>query len=104
MINYNSINLIKYDGYRSILEFLHLDIPTDQQVWEVARQHEEIPLLENILLDLVLSEIHDHLTYHFSDLEISYYINAADTHLHVNGEMVMNYEDLKEQLIEYAKS
>ena len=104
MINYNSVNLTKYEGYRSILELLHLQVPTDQQVWEVAREHEEMPVIENVLLHSVLSEIESHLRYHFPDLDISTYINCIDTHLHINGDMICNDDDLKQFLSEYVNA
>lgn len=73
------------------------DIPEDDEVWEIARECEELPILGNIYQDLVLSRIVSHFCDETSireeDLDIYLFINSIDTHLAINGKYIYSVQD-----------
>jgi hypothetical protein len=42
--------------YEKIADFLNIDVE-DQEVWEIARESQEIPLFENIYQSILLNRI-----------------------------------------------
>jgi len=95
MINYNYYDLYMSDIYCDILKYLGGVAPTDEEVWEVARQSEEIPVFENILYSMTLSRIEDKLAVKYPDVSIKWYVNSRDTHLYINTKEVCNLDTFK---------
>jgi len=94
MINYNESNLMHYEKFLSILEYLGGREPTDEEVWEIARESQEIPIFANILYYLVLSEI-EYLVKDQYSIDLTYFINAIDTHLYFNGDQISDLDDFQ---------
>ncbi len=95
MINYNHYDLHMSDIYCNILEHLGGSVPTDEEVWEVARQDEEIPVFENIMYDMTLNRIEDELAVKCPDVFIRWYVNSRDTHLYINTKEVYDLDTFK---------
>jgi hypothetical protein len=81
-IRYNEYDTQNYKNYTDILEFLGGREVKDQDVWKIARKHEEIPIFENILYYKTLSDI-KFRSKKLHDIDIDYYINSVDTHLYI---------------------
>lgn len=117
-INYNEASLSPYiKEFEEIGTHLGIEI-SDDEVWEQAREYEEIPVFENIYQNLLLSRICSH----FADedyiekngvINLKGFINGMDTHLYYQEdneawtclrslEEFLEYENKK--LLEKAKN
>ena len=94
MIVYNDYDLIKYNDYVSMLEWLGGEEPCESEVWGVARNHTDVPCFENILYGLVLSNI-ESIVHDKFEINIDLFINGRDTHLYINDEEVYTLDDFK---------
>jgi len=100
MIRYNENDLIKLDGYNDILGHLGESPVEDEEVWSIARQYEEEPIFENILLELTLDKIENALSKKFGLEDVNHYVNSMDTHLYVESDEIWDWEDLENFLKE----
>ena len=103
-INYNDYDLSYYhEALKPIFEYLGLDEVEDEAVWERARESEEIPVFENILYEMLFSELERFLSEE-KDVEITYNINAHDTSMSVRvddvWQQIDDLDDFKEALEE----
>lgn len=69
---------------------------SDDEVWEVARQSEEIPHIGNIILQLTFSNIERWCE--DNGHECTYFVNSLDSHLNVNGEEIYSLSNFKNAL------
>lgn len=76
--SYMTPNIVDYE---KIADFLNIDVE-DQEVWEIARESQEIPLFENIYQSILLSRISHTLNEEYG-LQTDYFINGMDTHLYL---------------------
>ena len=76
----------KVAEWEDIGKFLGIDV-SEEDVWEIARQSEEIPAFHNIymceLASGIASECRD--KYKLGDEVIDYYINSLDSHLYIDS-------------------
>ncbi|WP_440880615.1 hypothetical protein [Tenacibaculum sp. C7A-26P2] len=80
-INYNENSLsVNIKQFEEIGSFLDVEIK-DSEVWEIAREYEEIPYFTNIYQSLLLSRIVETAKNIYS-LEMDCFINGRDTHLY----------------------
>ena len=107
MITYNDYDLDSYSDYIKILEYLGGEEPSEDDVWEIARESERVPNFENILYGIVLCDIVSLACFKYKidmPLErITYFINARDTHLYFDNEEIYCLESFKELLGETVK-
>lgn len=86
----------KCEEWEEILSHYN-DWVNDDEVWEIARQSESIPILGNIyqqlVLDRVLSYFCQETGKNESDLTLFYYVNSIDTHLEINGTDICIVDD-----------
>jgi hypothetical protein len=92
MIRYGEMHL--YNQFIHILEWLGGNEPTEDEVWEVARESECIPVFENVLYDIVLKNIKLKLGKSHPNLLVEYFINDTDTHLWINNTNIYSMTDL----------
>ena len=98
-INYNEYDSNKFEPFLEILEYLGGQEPDNEEIWDIAREYQEMPIFENIFYSVVLSQIESLLLDQYGDnLKTNYYINARDTHLHINDEAIEELDDLKNAL------
>ena len=107
-IIYSDYDLQKQPNFVEILEFLGGREVDDQEVWEIAREYEEIPIFENILYNKTLSDIEFRAKEKY-DIDIDYYINSRDTHLYIKNndgdfEEVWDLDTFKEVIKENEKN
>ena len=69
-----------------ILGHINYSEPSDEEIWETARQSEGIPHIGNIFLEALLNSIQAYCTE--NGIECEYYVNALDSHLYINGEAI----------------
>jgi hypothetical protein len=98
MINWNEYDLDKFYKWETILNKLGEESPSDQEVWEIAREYKEIPIFENILLELTANRLQQKLEEMYPDAEYDYYINAMDSYFYVNEDEVYSLEDIEEAI------
>ena len=80
-IKYNSFDLQFVDELEQLIQDLRIDRPSDDDVWEIARHFPDMPIFENIYLDLLLDSIEHALYAKYSNVEFVFrrYTNAAAT-------------------------
>lgn len=82
-LNYNDNNFSNcIKEFEKIAESLKIEV-LDDEVWQIARESEEIPHIENIYQSILLSRIINHFE-EDERIEINSYINGMDTHLYFN--------------------
>lgn len=100
MIIYNEYDIENIAGIDKILDFLKDKRVRDENVWEIARESEEIPDFSNILIELTFENLedalNDHDYYSKLDLKITYYVNNRDSHFYINGEEIRTLNDFKD--------
>ena len=102
MIEYNEFDLKHYNEVlEPILEWLEIDVPTDDEVWCIGRQREDIPIFENILMGMCQLRLGGYLDEHFEGVEYEFWLNAYDTHFNFNGREIKDLDDFKEVLEEF---
>ncbi len=101
MINYNEFDLKQYPLFSAILKHYGLQEISDEQVWYVAKQDTEIPVFENILLDLTLEKIALYLRNKHPGIEVEAYVNCADSSLSVNYQKIDSLNELKWAIKEF---
>lgn len=73
------------------------DSVEDDEIWEIARESKELPILGNIyqslVLDRIISHFCDETDVEGDDLDIFLFINSIDTHLVINGWDICTVED-----------
>lgn len=74
----------------SILSHINYSSPTDEEIWDTARNSEEIPHIGNIYLEALLNSIQAYCAEH--DIDCQYYVNSLDSHLYIRGEEVHDLE------------
>ncbi len=94
MINYNDYDLHRYDDYMKMLEYLgDSDEPTEDEVWEIAKELEQVPVFENLLYELTINKI-DRLLLDNHGIELNRFINGRDTHIYIDGDELCDVDDL----------
>lgn len=84
MITYHEYNLApNIIELEKIGSFINVEI-TDDQVWEQAREFENIPVFENIYQSILLEQISDYLSQ--QGFENQVWINARDTSISINSD------------------
>lgn len=92
-----------YDNCSSVIEEWeeilerYDDCPSEDDVWEIAKESKELPILGNIYQSLIL----DRIVSHFCEetgldeeaLDIYLFINSVDTHLSINGKYIYSVQD-----------
>ena len=92
MITYNDYDLAWYSGYCDIVEYLGGSEPSEDEIWEIARESSEVPNFENILYDIILTRI-TQITEDRYGYKCNFYINSRDTHLYVEKDKISSLED-----------
>lgn len=114
MINYIDYDIEKYQVMKRILDFLVTQNKddegfeiTDQDVWDEARTSSIIPIFENILMEKTCSAIEQRIDWLYNagnendynlSIKFSFYINAHDTHISINGSEIYGLADFKQAL------
>jgi hypothetical protein len=96
MLQYNQNDLSKLDDWEAMLNHLGEDLITEEEVWSIARESNEVPLIENILLELTASKLHYVLSKKYPNCEFNYFINAIDSHFYCNNEEIYSIEDVED--------
>jgi protoporphyrinogen oxidase len=98
MINYNDNDMDFYNNIlKDILKYLKIDV-TDEEVWDVAREQECIPCFEDTLFDLCCNAIEYELEERGIEVELSRYINSADSHLYIDSKEIFSVGDFTEAI------
>ncbi len=80
-LTYNDNNLSSnIKDWEEIAEYLKIEIE-DEEIWSIARESKEVPLLENIYQNCLLSSIINHFDEN-KLINLNSFINARDTHLY----------------------
>lgn len=77
-----------------VLRHINYSEPSEEELWESASQSVEIPHIGNIYLEALLNSVQAYCTEH--NIDCSYYVNAMDSHLFINGEQVNSFDDFIE--------
>ncbi|MGX2956914.1 hypothetical protein ACWIYZ_07460 [Ursidibacter arcticus] len=103
--NSNSVTY-KLPEWESILEKYHREV-SENDVWEIARDYKEFPMLENIYQMLVLHNLEDIF---FNETGLDYeciniftWVNGIDTHLVIDGDDIATYQEFIDVLGKYKK-
>ena len=94
MLNYNKYDIEWAEGFDEILEGLGGTPPDDDEVFDFMCET-KIDIPSNAYYELVLSAIYSEIESQYPDAEVSYYVNARDTNLYINGEQVNDWEDAR---------
>ena len=94
--HYSKYDSQKYPDFVRIVEFLGGEEPSDEEIWEMARQSTKIPVMDNIRYMLILGNITSLLEEKFGIK--NYFINGLDTHLYIGDEEIYNVDDLEAYL------
>lgn len=86
----------KCEAWEKILEH-YSDWVNDDEVWEIARECKELPVLGNIYQSLVLNRVLSHFCEETGrteeDLKLFFWVNSIDTHLVINDWDICFVED-----------
>tara|TARA_R100000908_G_scaffold64068_1_gene46766 strand:- start:2741 stop:4798 length:2058 start_codon:yes stop_codon:yes gene_type:complete len=91
-IQYNDYDIEWAEGFDEILTNLGGTPPDDDEVFEYMCETKD-DIAANVYYQLVLSRIESDIKEKYPDAEVSYYVNARDTKLYINGEQVYNWGD-----------
>ena len=74
----------------------------EDEIWEIARQYEQAPIIGNIYNSLVFSYLNGALmgTFEALNLKIDYYINSICSSFDINGKEITCEDDLIPVLLE----
>jgi hypothetical protein len=95
------MSLINFDDmpdivaeWEKVAKFFNIEID-EEDVWELARVSEEIPLFHNIYMVQLVRAIKRICTekYGLDDFTIIFHINSIDSHLYVNHVVVNSRDD-----------
>lgn len=79
-------------NFRSLWEWI-----SDDEVWEIARHCESLPVLGNIYQNLLLSRVLSHFCEETGldegELKLFFFINSIDTHLVINDWDICTVDD-----------
>ena len=84
--------------WESILNAFNCNI-TEDEVWEVARQYNDVPHFGNLYQELILEALKQlfwrlvELDEGEIDINISYDINAISTHFYIEGDFICSKSD-----------
>lgn len=86
----------KCEEWEDILDYYH-DWVDDDEVWEIARHSETLPVLGNVYQSLVLNRILSHFCEETGqreeDLKLFFFVNSIDTHLVINDWDICSADD-----------
>jgi hypothetical protein len=72
-----------------ILEYLGVEVPSDEEVWSQARKSEDLPNFENILIEMSFNRLESAIRETYpdvsDDMDFEAFVNAADSSFSVNG-------------------
>ena len=91
-IQYNDYDIEWAEGFDEILTNLGGTPPDNDEVFEYMCETKD-DIAANVYYQLVLSRIESDIEEKYPDAEVSYYVNARDTKLYINGEQVYNWGD-----------
>lgn len=97
MINFNYLNLDKMPLLTSLLGQFNLGIPTDFEIWQIARNFDEIPNFEDILLTECCERIENYL-FSYYQLECDFFVNGKATKFFINGTPIMNFDEVQKHI------
>jgi len=98
MINYNSYDL---EYYTSVLASIEKDLGVevdDDEVWTEARKEIDIPIFENILMDISFKRIEEKMQNKYPSLSVSMYINARDSFMSIDGQVINTFAEYREKI------
>ncbi len=86
--------------WEEILDYFNEPIPTDEEIWDIARENEDIPNFSNIYLELLFTALENAIKANCKsdDLEISYHENNLASKFVVDDCNIWNLDDLKSVL------
>ena len=84
-----------YGAWAQIEQFTGSET-TDTEVWKQAKQSSEIPHVGNILLQSTFSNIERWCE--DNGHKCTFFVNAIDSHLNINGEEIYSLSDFKNAL------
>lgn len=89
----------KVGEWEKILAYYN-DYVDDDEVWAIARESKQIPILANIYQAILLNKIQCHFCEDLGseDVEFWTFINSIDTHLHINKMDILTFNNYKEAL------
>lgn len=93
-IQYNDYDIEWAEGFDDILTNLGGTPPDDDEVFEFMCET-KIDIASNAYYELVLGRIEQEIEEQYPDVEVSYYVNARDTHLYIDNESVYSWEDAR---------
>lgn len=99
---YTSNNLCdQIDPWLDILDHFNSAV-TEDEIWQVARESERFPLIENIIQSLVINRLEsvfiEQAGCEWDDVEFESYVNCLDTHFSINGTPIMEEQDFYDQI------
>jgi hypothetical protein len=89
--------------WEEIAEALGCEEITEDDLWERARECENLPIMGNLYMDMLLSQIIENCESFFG-IELTTFINSIDTHLYLNGEEVTDKDKFFIECLKYAHS
>ncbi len=87
--------------WESFLENKGVELPSDDYIWELAREHKEISIFENIYMAEVLAAIGEFFYKLDPRIKVNIIINCSDSHLNINGEDIYSHADFGAALFAY---
>ena len=91
-IQYNDYDIEWAKGFDEILTNLGGTPPDDDEVFDYMCENKD-DIAANAYYELILRDIENEIEEKYPDAEVSYYVNARDTKLYINGEQVYDWND-----------
>lgn len=93
------------DGWHTLAESLGVEI-TEEVLWEEMRKSEDPPELHNVYQYELLKRIEFEVLRRYPELNVETFVNAADTHLHINKVRITSLVDFEELIesLEYPEA
>lgn len=104
-LNYTADTSPDLADWEAILDHYHQGVDEDD-VWQIARQYDEVPMMNNIYQSLVL----ERLTFLFCELtglsstqdcvEIEASVNAISSHFYIDGDTISSKQEFFDKVEE----
>lgn len=80
-----------FNDWEKIYNYIFNNKDITDEVWSLAREFEEYPIMENIYQHVLLKNIYEWVT--AQGKSSSYYVNCIDSHLYINHKRVTDIDE-----------
>ena len=98
--SYNDVSR-DFNAWCGILEKLAWPENYDDEIWEIMRSYDECPHFGNIRQAVILRHLKDEITALWPQAQVDFYINALDSHLYIDGNVISDMEDFRRITTKY---